>query len=148
MAKSVVKVSKGKAICRILNSTDETLHLSSGQVVAKASNLLNEQIVKLDEPEPCVIQNLNASPDHNSTNHLTQNEAIQIAKQLGIDLNNPALTPDHKAKLFELIGRNRDVFAINLAELGRTTVHTHRIITGDAMPVRQRAYRYSPKVEK
>ncbi|CAG2231626.1 unnamed protein product [Mytilus edulis] len=46
-----------------------------------------------------------------------------------------------------MLGINRDVFAINLSELGCTDLHPHRIETGDAQPVRQRFYRQSPVVK-
>ncbi|VDI35442.1 Hypothetical predicted protein [Mytilus galloprovincialis] len=46
-----------------------------------------------------------------------------------------------------MLGTNRDVFAMNLSELGCTDLHPHRIETGDAQPVRQRFYRQSPAVK-
>ncbi|CAC5363969.1 unnamed protein product [Mytilus coruscus] len=41
----------------------------------------------------------------------------------------------------------KDVFAINLSELGCTDLHPHRIDTGDAAPVRQKFYRQSPAMK-
>ncbi|CAC5413251.1 unnamed protein product [Mytilus coruscus] len=46
-----------------------------------------------------------------------------------------------------MLGTNRDVFAINLSELGCTDLHPHRIDTGDAAPVRQSFYRQSPAMK-
>ena len=66
---------------------------------------------------------------------------------MGIQLDNPALSDVQKSKLLDLIGRNRDVFATKISEVGKTNVHTHCIETRDAMPVRQRPYRASPKIE-
>ena len=43
---------------------------------------------------------------------------------------------------------NRSDFGSSLSELGEASLQSHRIETGDAMPVRQRFYRQSPQVKE
>ena len=145
IAKTVANVEKGKTMCRILNYSEETVYLNPGTVVAKASQVNEDLISTLEDDYPSINM---AENGHSIKPTLSKEEAIACAKELGINLENPALTPENKTKLLELIGRNRDVFATNLTELGKTNLHTHKIETGDALPVRQRPYRNSPKVEQ
>ena len=65
-------------------------------------------------------------------------------KELNINLDNTNLTSEQKLELKTLIGRNRDVFALNMSELGVSHLFHHTIDTGDAPPQRQQYYRTSP----
>ena len=65
---------------------------------------------------------------------------IQIAKDLGINLDTADLTGEEKQILLEFLGRNRKSFATNLSELGSTDVYHHRIETGNAPPIKKRFY--------
>ena len=139
VAKIVVRIDKSKTGCRVLNCSDETLHLSPGTVVGIATAVNDDSIGSLDENQ---LPSVNATTSTPKTdNPLSPAEARRIAQTLKIDLSSPLLTQDMKDKILELIGRNRDVSATNLSELGKTNLHTHTIETGDALPVRQRPYR-------
>ena len=48
----------------------------------------------------------------------------------------------------EFIGRNRDIFAKDLSELGTTNILEHKIETGDARPTSQNYYRHAPPIKK
>ena len=54
------------------------------------------------------------------------------------------VTPEEKEKLIELLERNLDLFSFTPDQLGRSNSAFHKIDTGDAAPIRQRAYRVSP----
>ena len=146
VAKTVVKLDKSRTGCRILNYSDETLHLSPGTVVAIATAVDETLISSLDESQIPTVNSTNQSKKIDTP--LSPTEAIDIAKTLNIDTSSPLLTPSMKDKLLELIGKNRDVFATNLNELGKTNIHMHAIETGDAQPVRLRPYRNSPNIER
>ena len=74
---------------------------------------------------------------------------IDVAKDLNVDVSSDNLTTAQQNDLLELIGRNRDVFAIDTNELGSYEDYQHVIDTGDHAPVKARFYRTSPaqKVE-
>ncbi len=57
-----------------------------------------------------------------------------------IDLSESALTAEQKGKLMDLLYKHSAVFAADNLDLGRTSVVQHRIDTGDAPPIKQRAY--------
>jgi hypothetical protein len=67
----------------------------------------------------------------------------EIGRQLGVNIDDN-LTEQEKDELLELVGRNRDVFATSLKELGCYKGHQHIIDTGDAKPCKSRFYRASP----
>ena len=58
------------------------------------------------------------------------------------------LTYDQKRELRDLLLTKDHAFAWNLSELGRTATGEDRIPTGDARPIKQRPYRFSPQENK
>ena len=146
VAKTVSKVEKGKSVCRVINPTDVPVTINAGTVLATATTIHENMVFELSD-SPSVNE---VRVDHNQdqSNAMTKEEAIECAKKLGIELDNPALTEKNKQDLLECIGRYRDVFANDMSELGKTNVHTHHIDTGDAKPIRQRPYRTSPTIAK
>ena len=87
--------------------------------------------------------------DINTTVHTTDTDEdyIQNAMELGLDVSQMDLSEEEKHQLLLFIGRNRSVFAKDLAELCTSNLHRHRIETGDTIPVRQRPYRTNPQMK-
>ena len=75
------------------------------------------------------------------------NDSAQMISELGITINDN-LCQAQRDKLIQLLIRNRNVFAKDLSELGKTNLHYHRIDTGDAAPVRSVPYRQTPELRK
>ena len=61
------------------------------------------------------------------------------------DLSDSILNDDDRIKFRELFRCYRDVFAFTGDQLGKTSLVQHVIDTGDAMPIKQRPYRTSPR---
>ena len=85
------------------------------------------------------------SCDADGSSDKSDDELIEIAKALGFRNPNPNLTAEQHRQIMILIGKNRDVFASNLKELGSSNVHDHFIDTGTASPIRLAPYRACPE---
>lgn len=129
---------QGQKACQIMNPSNNPLTLRPGQVIAKTVPFTTHDMHTLDS----------APSNTNRAQPRSNKHYIEIANSLGITLTDTNLSQTQKDTLLCLIGRNRDIFATSLAELGKTAVHPHKIITNDASPQRQQFYRTSPIVRK
>jgi len=73
---------------------------------------------------------------------------LELITEKGITLQQGSLTPDEFQKLVNLIFLNLDLFATSMHDLVGTDVEKMHIDTGDARPVRRRAYRQSPEMQR
>ena len=82
-----------------------------------------------------------------------------ILKRLGRNIHKPIILSSliypkafsvklTKIKFGDLFQSYRDVFAFTDDQLGKTSLVQHVIDTGDALPIKQRPYRPSPKCEQ
>ena len=140
-ARIIGKIEKGTSCMQIMNPSDSWIHLDQNEPVARVERLDSSSILKENKFEGSV----DSRKVSKNANNLTDDEYLQIAKSLGIDLTNSNLNEDQKQQLLIFIGKNRDVFATNTAELGHTHYFPHKIETGDATPVRRRPYRVTPE---
>ncbi|KAK3588919.1 hypothetical protein CHS0354_023679 [Potamilus streckersoni] len=90
------------------------------------------------QEEPCSV-------DCTNTDDIAEmDNFVKIAQDLDFDLSDSDLTSDEKLYFQEFIGRNRNLFTVDLSELGCTDIYQHKIHTGNEKPVRQRFYRTNP----
>ena len=151
-AKCLVHVKKSKAIFRVLNPTNQTILLQRNLVIANAYRLDEQaEITKLNNSH----KDTNKSARHqvNSVNPISTNNQHQqnfksMAKDLGITLENSDLSDNQKDQLFTLLGKNQDVFAKDMSELGVTNQYSHTIITTDNKPIASAPYRQSPDIRR
>ncbi|XP_026054681.1 uncharacterized protein LOC113040593 [Carassius auratus] len=71
---------------------------------------------------------------------------IEPCPKPNVDFSQSALDSAERTQLETLIYKYSDVFSANEYDYGRTDLVKHTIRTGDAQPIRQRAYRTSPHV--
>jgi len=76
------------------------------------------------------------------------NEQLKSITERGITLQPNSVATNRFEKLVKLIYRNKDLFATNMHDLLGTDVETMHIDTGDANPVRKRAYRQSTEMQR
>ena len=133
-AKCLVKVNKGRAALRLINPGDKCVHLKGNKVLAVVSEVVKENIFSLSsdaETKPNMSEN---SSKHNSKFHF--------------DLDNSDLNESQKQTLLNFLNKNDDLFSEGLHDLGRTTLQTHVIDTGDAPPVKMPFYKQTPEMRR
>ncbi|VDI02506.1 Hypothetical predicted protein [Mytilus galloprovincialis] len=133
-AKCLIRNRNNKCYLQILNPTNEVITLRSGLILATMNDVDTGNIFTLDNDK--TVKSMN----------LEQTNSDQ--KDIQFDLSKADLTDQQKQKLNLFLNQNRNVFATNLKELGKTDVYKHKINTGNAPPVKSRPYRTSPAAKQ
>ena len=112
------------------------------------SSFIN-RILKYTEDTGFKADNYNNADHAQTVNAFTDSIAskdgnIATAVKLGVKIAEN-LPLEDRNKLLDCIGRNNDVFATSMEELGCYKDYHHVIDTGDAAPVKSRFYRASPE---
>lgn len=144
-ARTICKFDKGMACMQIMNPNDVWIHLRSNEPVARVDRIYSSDVVRECKETESVMSEVSINEESSSDHFKNDEEYVQIAESLGIDLTNSNINEQEKHKLMVFIGKNRDVFATDTSELGHTQYYPHKIDTGDAAPVRRRPYRVSPE---
>ncbi|CAC5374987.1 unnamed protein product [Mytilus coruscus] len=142
-ATCLVQIINNKSFLQVLNPTNAKVRLSKHTQIGKFSEIIENSISSEITDDTKEINSI----DKGTQNKNNEAKYIEIAKSLNFDFSNSDLTTEQTQKLMVMLGTNRDVFAINLSELGCTDLHPHRIDTGDSAPVRQRFYKQSPAMK-
>ena len=129
----------------VLNPTNESIILHANSIIGLANPA--ETVTPFDEQDIHPAE----QTEHTvaaASKVIDPNQLLSTAKQLGIDFSKSHLTEAQQNALLELLGKYRDIFAVDDSELGCCDILQHRIDTGDAAPVRQRFYSQTPKVRE
>ena len=99
-------------------------------------------IDKIDHKDIIAMSNKNLK-DQSSNKH-----QIQQKSDIKFDLGKSEINEEQIEILNKFLNQNRDVFATNLQELGKTCLYKHTIDTGDSKPIKCRLYRTSPAAKQ
>ncbi|KAL5009348.1 hypothetical protein ScPMuIL_014929, partial [Solemya velum] len=138
-ARCLVQVVKGEAVLRVCNPTDHAVRVRAKHVLGSVDRVDRDSIISME--------NDNTTP----LNTITPSESQKPNKRtapVNFDLSQSDLNQEQKQKLLILLDKYREVFAVNLAELGKSKMMAHKIDTGDAPPVRVPFYHQPPKIQK
>ena len=124
-AKCLIKNKPESLFSQVLNPTDEIIKLHSGYNVIAS-------IDKIDHNDIIDMSNKNLKDQSNNKHQIRQQSDIKF------DLGKSELNEEQKKILTQFLNKNRDVFAINLQELGKTSLYKHTIDTGDSKPIKCR----------
>ena len=124
---------------RVLNEGNENIEIDIGTIIGNLYTLSSQPISDFQLLEPSSDAHLphKSNDDHQGNNF---NQFPQI------DLSKTKLTHIQHQQAKMLINEYADIFATKEAPYGKTDLITHTINTGDAEPIKQRAYRCSPKI--
>ncbi|KAI2645882.1 Retrovirus-related Pol polyprotein [Labeo rohita] len=131
VARTVTSVKAGVTCVRAMNPTNEDCHVPCGTRLGEFHSLVTQPGEEFTIQEPTVAQ------------IQTQMDPCPKSK---VDLSQSALDSEEQAQLETLISKYSDVFSVDDCDYGRTDLVKHTIRTGDAQPIRQRAYRTSPHI--
>lgn len=140
-------VSDGNVLYRLMNPSSVPVFLKKNSTVSILSEVNISSIKHVTDSN---VDQSEFSPSINfiGNSQLSDDQYIEIAQNLGINLDDSDLTAAQKHKLLVFIGRNRKTFAKDFSELGVTNLHYHRIETGDHKPIKKAPYRQSPAMKR
>ena len=130
-------------LVKIRNPLDKIVKLGKGYPVAHFKPIIPNSSLDVILKEQDKKEQIN-QVDNPNCYQINSSEFIEIARKLGVDLDKSDLSEQEKLEFLEFIGKNRDVFATNLKEMGSSNLYKHYIDTGDAMPITMRPYRTTP----
>ena len=152
-SKMMVKQTHDGCMYQVLNATPCELKVQKDDMLCLGSDIHEESVsILLDENETyCAdnsIDNANISLCQSIEEDPRFNEYVKTAADMGVTLDNSDLSETDKVSFLAFLGKNRDVFAVSLHELGSTSIHKHVIDTGDAAPIKKRFYRQTPQMRE
>ena len=139
-SKCISVVNNGRCVYRLMNPTNLPVFLKPYHRLAKASLIHTNSIFAFDTDTEAQVFSLGSEQNNQNQNYET------ILKDIGINLDCADLSNEQKQKLINFLGRNRDMFAKDMSEIGETNLHTHTIHTGQAKPVSTPPNRQTPKM--
>ncbi|XP_033112699.1 uncharacterized protein LOC117113471 [Anneissia japonica] len=79
---------------------------------------------------------------------VTSTPTLEPSSHLSFDIPSQSLTEEEKDRVHKLLADYHDIFSKSPRDYGRTELVRHTIDTGSVKPIRQRAYRTSPKMRE
>ncbi|CAC5370038.1 Retrovirus-related Pol polyprotein from transposon 297 [Mytilus coruscus] len=133
-AKCLVKINKKRAVIRLMNPTNQEIHIPETKVLAFVSDIDLNFIHNLDNNKPSVA---------------SLQQTNQVKEPIEFDLSSSDLNSEQRQKMQTFLSFYRDIFATNLSELGFTNRYKHRIeFFRDARSVKIGFYNQSPHMHK
>ena len=137
VACTLASAHEGTIPVRISNPTSSVVTLHSGMLMGEFHSLIGRE-------GECYC----AVTKPNGTTHDPLNSTPTMDPTSPIDLSGSNLTPDERQHVEALIHDYADIFSQHADDYGRTNFISHTIPTGNAQPIRQRAYRASPTIRQ
>jgi len=142
LAKSIVSPVRNRTVCKIMNPTNVAKFIKRKTPLGVIRKLAVDSMTVIDDVESTL-----EPPQHpNTDDNITYARKLEVLIEKGINLHQNSLSLDEYYDLINLLFENRDLFATSMHDLVGTDVVEMEIDTGDAQPVRKRAYRQTPQM--
>ncbi|XP_065435190.1 uncharacterized protein LOC135977995 [Chrysemys picta bellii] len=145
VANVLANASKGKVPVRLLNSSKKAIKLYPRTRVAEVhrpEGVVPPLGVALEENG----DELRVIEVKKGTQVTTSQAAPDGELPIPVQVDLQQLTPTQVGRLRALLEKHQEVFSRDERDFGYTTTVTHQIATGDAVPIKQRHRRISPRV--
>ena len=142
-SRGIANVREGRTQFKVRNATSTSIRLTKRQPIAAVEELRSDSVDIAPIKEPQYVSMTDQLPSDN--NNL--DKYAKIAKDMGVTIDNTALTGEQRLRLLATIGSNRQAVATDLSELDTTQLHEHITQTNDSPPIKQRFYRTSQPVK-
>jgi len=144
LAKSIVTPSHNRTVCKVMNPTNVARFLKRRTPLGVIQKLFLDSVTVIGDD----ILSPSVKKDCEMDSSIPLVKQLELITEKGITLQQGSLTPDEFQKLVNLIFLNLDLFVTSMHDLVGTDVEKMHIDTGDARPVRRRAYRQSPEMQR
>ena len=147
----ITTLKDGRGSTYVTNLKNEQVQIIWKTQIGTYENYVNENPCDVDQIVTAHLQALICEPPQDeafgqmsSLEVGTTPRSQEILDKLNTFHLGEDVTPEQKEKLLNLLESYLDIFSFTADKLGRSNNTFHRIDTGDAQPIRQRAYRVSP----
>lgn len=127
-------------IYRVLNPTNLPVYLKCNLQIAAAQPVNFEDVHCLQQQEPAFLFSISEN------NKQFDEDYESILSDIGIELDSCDLDSVQRQQLCKFLAQNRNIFAKDLSELGKTNMHYHTIHTKGDKVVSSAPYRQSPQM--
>ena len=139
-ARCLITLNQRKGVMRLVNPTSNSVFLPSNRIIATVNLIESETFQLGNSNDSNVAENVSsafAAPSKKGNN--------SKKKTINFNLDNCAINSTEKQILGRFLNKNKDLFATELSEIGKTDKLTHKIETfPGAKPVHMRFYRQDP----
>jgi deoxyuridine 5'-triphosphate nucleotidohydrolase len=133
---------------RLCNVSNQTVHLPPGMSIGVIEACQNVDARSIHSMRDVLLATKASTREHACFTNAESGVLQELSEEDFAQTINQEL-PDHQRKLLlDKLMANRDVFARDTSEFGRTNLAEHAIELIDDTPIRLRPYRYAPKEQE
>ena len=137
LARSIVQPQRNKIAVRIVNLAPTPVTLYKNSKVGILHPVKNQEFVDDEDVQEYEILEVLDKSECNEVSGERKDDERDIVKELLEQTDMSDLNDDQSSQLEELLRSYEDIFSSGPNDFGRTNKITHKINTGDTIPIRQ-----------
>jgi len=148
VAGALIRPTSQYSICRIVNTGLVSRTLKARTPIAS----INSINMSHQNDEALLTIDVQNSPTTTSLSRdvksIPREERVKVLKAIGLDLNNPNLSPEEQSQLSKLLYEYQDIFCSDYDKLPTSNLPPYHINLKDNKPIRQKRYPLPPAQER